>query len=196
MAAAFRSWYKIQMIPRLGLLLRIGILFAAIATLLPSPLARAQNNQTSSTIPTAQSLNSRAIEATLDSILIDDSEHLRMYYVLKNRTNSDYSFERSPQVSFAMRLRSPKGTLRELSESDFKISSPLRVKAGQRELLMVTDLRRTYTFDDLRMHASAAEYRRYQKQLGVFVRSQWPDFNGFVILDRAAGLRIDLPPAP
>jgi len=184
------------MIARLCAALRIGILFAAIAGLASAPLTRAQSNQPSSTIPPAQALNSRAIEATLDSILIDDSEHLRMYFVLKNRTSSDYTFARNSQVSFAMKLRSPKGALRELSETDFKISSPLLVKAGQRELLMVTDLRRTYTFDDLRLHASNAEYRRYQKQLGVFVRNKWPEFNGFVILDRTAGVRIDLPPAP
>jgi len=183
------------MVPRLAFL-RTCIFLAAVASLTPAaPLARVRNNQISSAT-SVQALNSHAIEGTLDSILIDDSEHLRMYYVLKNRTNSDYSFERNSQVSFAMKLRSPKRTIRELSETDFKISSPVRVKAGQRELLMVTDLRRTYTFDDLRMHARDAEYRRYQKQLGVFVRNQWPGFDGFVILDRAAGVEIDLPPAP
>lgn len=176
--------------------LRTFILLTGVTSLVPAPLTRARNSQTFYATSTPQALNSHKIEATLDSILIDDSEHLRIYYVLKNRTSSDYTFERNSQVSFAMKLRTPKGNLRELSDTDFKISSPVRVKAGQRELLMVTDLRRTYTFDDLRLHASAAEYRRYQKQLGVFLRSQWPDFDGFVILDRAAGVRIDLPSAP
>jgi len=138
-------------------------------------------------------LNSHAVVAVFDGVVIDDRDRLRAYYVLINHTDIDYRFERNSQVSFVMKIRNRNGDFRELSEREFRLSSPLSVRAGQRELLMVTDLRRTYSFERPRLHASRRDSRLYRKKLGAFLRSQWPDFDGFAILDGVSGYEIDLP---
>ena len=137
--------------------------------------------------------NSKAIEAVFDGIMLDEDKHALFYYVLKNATDSDYRLSRGPNVAIMMKLRGQKQLLRELSDQQLRLSYPISIRGRQRQIVTLQDLRRTYNFKErLPEHPGVEAYQPYQKKLEAFIQSQSPDFDGFVLFDKAHHYRIDL----
>ncbi len=158
------------------------------------PAVGAIESQKASSTPPG-SWDSHAIQVTFDGVLVDENKHVLFYYVLNNMTDMDYRISDGSDVVVMGKQRGTKNTLVELSVEQVKVFYPIILPAKQRHILVIRDLRRTYKsfHGELKENPTPKEEQAYHNNLEALIDRLFPNFNGFVIFDKASSREIDLP---
>jgi hypothetical protein len=179
------------------MLFRIAFLPAAVcllSCLLTSPRAAQHAGRPAYVTRPPGDWDSNFMHASFDGMVVDSSNHLIFYYVLENPGNQDYRILDGSGVTLMARLRRPTGALQQLSGDDVKVFYPILLPAGQRHVLQIRDLRRTYKHvKPLKLNPSSADTKVYEAGVAAALRQRWPNLDGFVLYDQATRRQIILP---
>jgi hypothetical protein len=134
------------------------------------------------------------VHANFDGLIVDSSNHLIFYYVLENSSNQDYRILDGSGVTVMARLRRPRGALQQLSAADVKVFYPILLPTGQRHILQIRDLRRTYAHvKPLKLNPNPTDTQVYEAGVAAALRRRWPALDGLVLYDQSTRRQIILP---